>query len=74
MTTSEAHVVDLSRIINLKDLERLAIEAALFRTDGNVLQMSRELGIGRTTLYRKLARYKLSADGVRLCCSNRGKR
>lgn len=43
--------------LTLEALERLAIEEAFRRTDGNVSQMSRELGIGRTALYRKLKQY-----------------
>jgi two-component system response regulator HydG len=43
--------------LTLEALERLAIEEAFRRTGGNVSQMSRELGIGRTALYRKLKQY-----------------
>jgi DNA-binding NtrC family response regulator len=45
--------------MTLDDLERLAIEAALKRSRGNVTRAMRQLGIGRTTLYRKLKRYNL---------------
>jgi DNA-binding NtrC family response regulator len=45
---------------SLDDLERAAILAALQRTSGNLTQIARELGIGRTTLYRKLKRYGIS--------------
>jgi DNA-binding NtrC family response regulator len=43
--------------VKLAELERLAIEAALRRTNGNVTRAVRQLGIGRTTLYRRLTRY-----------------
>ncbi|HEX9164282.1 MAG TPA: sigma-54 dependent transcriptional regulator [Gemmatimonadales bacterium] len=43
--------------LTLDALERLAIEEAFRRTGGNISQMSRELGIGRTALYRKLKQY-----------------
>jgi DNA-binding NtrC family response regulator len=43
--------------IKMRDVERCAIEAALRRTGDNVTQAMRELGIGRTTLYRKLKKY-----------------
>ena len=43
----------------LEDMERDAIAAALARNNGNVSKVVRELGIGRTTLYRKLKKYDL---------------
>ncbi len=43
--------------MKIRDLERCAIEATLQRTGENVTQAMRELGIGRTTLYRKLKKY-----------------
>lgn len=43
--------------MKIRDLERCAIEATLARTGDNVTQAMRELGIGRTTLYRKLKKY-----------------
>lgn len=52
--------IDLDRVIKLRDLESAAIEAAIIRTGGNVMQARRELGIGRTTLYRKLKKYGLT--------------
>jgi DNA-binding NtrC family response regulator len=50
---------ELSASMTLDQLERHAIEAALKRTRGNVTQAMKQLGIGRTTLYRKLKRYGL---------------
>ncbi|MEI7704208.1 MAG: helix-turn-helix domain-containing protein, partial [Deltaproteobacteria bacterium] len=38
-------------------MERNAIVEALQRAGGNRARVSRELGIGRTTLYRKLKEY-----------------
>lgn len=43
--------------MKMRDVERCAIEATLQRTGDNVTQAMRELGIGRTTLYRKLKKY-----------------
>ena len=43
----------------LEQIERCAIEEALARHDGNLSETVRELGIGRTTLYRKLRKYGL---------------
>lgn len=47
--------------MSLEDLERWAIEATLRRTDGNVSEAVRRLGIGRTTLYRKLKHYAIES-------------
>jgi transcriptional regulator of acetoin/glycerol metabolism len=49
----------VKRPMKLSELERYAIEAALQRTGGNVTRAMRQLGIGRTTLYRKLKKYGL---------------
>lgn len=43
----------------LAELERQAILAAMERFDGNLSAVSRALGIGRTTLYRKLEKFGL---------------
>ena len=48
-------------IRTLAELERSAIEAALGRST-NLSRIARELGIGRTTLYRKLEKYGLGTD------------
>lgn len=40
--------------LNLKELERLAINAAMKQTGGSVIQASKLLGMGRATLYRRL--------------------
>ncbi len=50
--------------LTLEELERLAIEAALERAHGNLSEVSRVLGIGRTTLYAKLRRYGLRGGGI----------
>lgn len=44
---------------NLADSERMIIEAALQRFD-NLSEAARELGIGRTTLWRKIRQYGLN--------------
>lgn len=50
--------------LNLKELEKLAVEEALRRAGGRVAKAARILGIGRATLYRRLAR---EVKPVRCC-------
>jgi DNA-binding NtrC family response regulator len=45
--------------LRLDEIERRAIEAAVTRTHGNITRAMKLLGIGRTTLYRKLKHYGL---------------
>jgi len=47
----------------LEELERIAIERAVAAADGNLSDAARRLGIGRSTLYRKLEQYGLKEDG-----------
>ena len=44
---------------SMKDMERSMLEAALQRSGGNVNEVVEKLGIGRTTVYRKLKKYGL---------------
>jgi DNA-binding NtrC family response regulator len=48
-----------SEVLTLEEIERRAIRSALQRTEGNLSRAGRDLGIGRTTLYRKLKKYGL---------------
>jgi DNA-binding NtrC family response regulator len=45
--------------LNLEQLERLAIEEAIKQYSGNMSEVIRRLGIGRTTFYRKLKEYHI---------------
>lgn len=45
--------------LNLDDMERNAIIAAIQKYQGNMSKVAKELGVGRTTLYRKMAKYGL---------------
>jgi DNA-binding NtrC family response regulator len=45
--------------MNLEELERNAIIRAMERNQGNLSDVARQLGIGRSTLYRKLEQYGL---------------
>ena len=53
---SPEHVESLVEPLDV--VERRAIERAIESFDGNLSKASRALGIGRTTLYRKLERYR----------------
>jgi len=46
-------------LLPLEELERRAILRTLRETNGDKLSAARMLGIGKTTLYRKLKQYKL---------------
>ncbi len=45
--------------LSLEELERAAIVRAMERNQGNLSDVARQLGIGRSTLYRKLEQYGL---------------
>ena len=44
---------------NLNDMERKTISEALRKNNGNLSKAAKELGLGRTTLYRKIEKYGL---------------
>jgi two-component system response regulator HydG len=48
-------------ILPLHELERRAIERMLQATDGDKVNAARLLGIGKTTLYRRLKHYDSTA-------------
>ena len=48
------------KTLNLSDVEKDVIRHALKKYNGNLTRASEELGIGRTTLYRKIEEYGLS--------------
>ena len=45
--------------LNLDELEKMAIQQAIERYQGNLTRAAQALGLGRTTLYRKMARHGL---------------
>jgi two-component system response regulator AtoC len=47
--------------LNLEEMERTFIQAALQQTSGNITEAAKLLGISRRTLHRKLKTYRLSA-------------
>src|ERR1700688_3216296 len=56
-STSEK-LADVDQLVPLESLERRAIFRALQETSGDKLAAARLLGIGKTTLYRKLKQYE----------------
>jgi two-component system response regulator HydG len=52
------------KIVPLAEVEKQTILHALERLNGDKLMTARALGIGKTTLYRKLKEYGLQASGV----------
>jgi DNA-binding NtrC family response regulator len=44
---------------NLTELERKTIAEAIRKNNGNMSKAAKELGLGRTTLYRKIEKYGL---------------
>ena len=51
-----------SKIVPLAEVERQTILSALERLNGNKLLTARALGIGKTTLYRKLKAYGICSS------------
>ena len=47
----------MMEIVPLDEMERQAIMRALVQLDGDKSEAARRLGIGKSTLYRKLKRY-----------------
>ena len=45
--------------LNLEEVEKKAIMHAINKHHGNISQAAKELGLGRTTLYRKMNKYGL---------------
>lgn len=52
--------VDHENTLNLTSIEREVIQQAIKKSNGNLTLAAEELGIGRTTLYRKMEEYGLS--------------
>ena len=54
-----ANTAGIKESRSLRDLERLAIEETLNKTQGNVSRSARLLGVGRNTLYGKIKEYQI---------------
>ena len=48
--------------LTLDEAERLLIERALSRSDGNVSKAAEDLGLSRSALYRRLQRFDLGGE------------
>ena len=51
--------VELADLAPLSEIERRHVELTLEHCQGNLSETARALGIGRTTLYRKLEKYRI---------------
>jgi two-component system response regulator HydG len=49
--------LDSTPNLNLEEVEKVAIRNAVLKHQGNLSKAAKELGLGRTTLYRKMSRY-----------------
>lgn len=63
-TSSSENRSDGDELVPLEILERRAIFRALQETSGDKLAAARMLGIGKTTLYRKLKQYEAAHTQV----------
>jgi len=64
----------LPETLNLSDLEKAALEKALQVTGGSILAAAQLLGIGKTTVYRKVKEYGLATGNGLSFCPNCGRR
>lgn len=53
--------------LDLDIVEKATIAKALTRCQGDKLRAAKVLGIGKTTLYRKVALYKIEPQTTRVC-------
>lgn len=57
--SATADVAPGAEAFNLDEVERKTILAAIQKYNGNLSKVAKELGVGRTTLYRKMEKYGL---------------
>jgi two-component system response regulator HydG len=62
--SSSEKISDVDELVPLETLEKRAILRALQETSGDKLAAARLLGIGKTTLYRKLKQYEAGRAGA----------
>lgn len=58
--SSASPTVEAEKVLNLMTVEKEVIRQAVMKSNGNLTLAAEELGIGRTTLYRKMEEYGLS--------------
>jgi len=64
--TSDVSVLDREgHLRTLEEIERDLIEFAINNYSGHMSEVARRLGIGRSTLYRKVREHELDVDNVR---------
>lgn len=51
-----------NKTFSLEDIEKDAIKDSMAHHNGNVTQVSRQLGISRTTLYSKMRKYRIGVS------------
>jgi two-component system, NtrC family, response regulator HydG len=56
----DSHAIDNVKSLNLSEMEKDVIRLALKRHNNNLTRAAEELGIGRSTLYRKMEEYGIS--------------
>ncbi len=56
---SKREISNTKNSVKVKDVEKEAISKAIEMCGGNLSNAAEELGIGRTTLYRKMKKYGL---------------
>ncbi len=59
LLTTEEKTDTSNGTLNIETLEKEAIKKALFKHTGNLSNAAKELGLGRTTLYRKMEKYDI---------------
>jgi DNA-binding NtrC family response regulator len=57
--TSKRTSEQKTNVLNLDEMEKSAIVKAIQKHNGNLSNVAKELGVGRTTLYRKMTKYGL---------------
>lgn len=57
--SSTNDIIPKAEALNLDEVERKTILAAIQKYNGNLSKVAKELGVGRTTLYRKMEKYGL---------------
>lgn len=70
LRVSDFQLVDLANVssyeintLNISEIQRDVIRKAILKSGNNLTRAAEELGIGRTTLYRKIEEYGLSDHG-----------